>query len=43
MTRSRLNWIRRRARRLMHFFNVSRHVAVQEAFVDWDHFNGARS
>lgn len=36
-----LSWIKRRARRLAHFFAVSRSEAVQSAAHDWTIFNPA--
>lgn len=32
-------WIRRRARRLMRAFQISRREAVANAWLDWSHFH----
>jgi len=39
---SKLAWIKRRARRLQNFYNVSRRIAVFDAWRDWMDFTGAR-
>lgn len=38
-SRSPLNWVRRRARRLEHFYSVTRREAVSSAWHDWASFN----
>jgi hypothetical protein len=40
---SRLTWIKRRARRLMRFYKVDRRIAVQDAWLDWIAFVGAKA
>lgn len=39
--RPRLTWIKRRARRLMRFYQVPRRLAIHDAAVDYSHFVGA--
>lgn len=40
--RPRLVWIKRRARRLMKFYRVSRRLAISDAAEDYGHFIGSR-
>lgn len=37
---SKLGWIKRRARRIQRFYNVSRKLAVYDARMDWLAFVG---
>lgn len=37
---SKLGWIKRRARRIQRFYNVSRKLAVYDARIDWISFVG---
>lgn len=39
----RFSWIKRRARRLQHFYGISRKLAVFDARMDWINFNGGRA
>lgn len=38
-TRSPIAWIKRRARRLARAYDIERHEAVENAFMDWSLFN----
>lgn len=40
-SRPRLQWIKRRARRLQAFYQVPRRMAIFDAWIDWINFNGA--
>ena len=40
---SKLGWIKRRARRIQRFYNVSRKLAVYDARIDWIAFVGWRA
>lgn len=39
----RLVWIKRRARRLQRAYQVSRRMAIYDAWIDWINFTGARA
>lgn len=39
----KLGWIKRRARRLQRFYQVSIKIAVYDAWRDWIDFKGAQS
>jgi hypothetical protein len=38
---NKLSWIKRRARRLQNFYQVSRRMAVYDAWIDWINFTGS--
>lgn len=38
----RMQWIKRRARRLQSYYQITRRLAIYDAWIDWIHFTGAR-
>jgi hypothetical protein len=38
----KVHWIKRRARRLQRFYQVSRKIAVHDAWLDWIAFHGVQ-
>ncbi|MDZ7920729.1 hypothetical protein [Rhodoferax sp.] len=41
ITTPRLQWIKRRARRLQNYYQITRRLAIYDAWIDWIHFTGA--